>query len=331
MQKMRAVLVRAPEERDQLYIGEVSRPVPSEEEVLVRVRATALNRADILQRKGKYPPPPGASPILGLEMAGEVVEVGTRVQRWKPGDRVFGLLAGGGYAQYTVIHEQMAMPIPENLSFEEAAAIPEAFLTAYQALYWLGDFAPEKRVLIHAGASGVGTAAIQLVREGKGEALITAGSERKIAFCLELGAHYGFNYREGPFAPYILRVTDEQGVDLILDFIGAPYWEANIQVLAPDGTLVMLSTLGGSVVNQVDLRQLFRKWGHVVASTLRNRPLPYKIRLTREFENHILPLFAEGRLRPVIYRILPWTKVAEAHRIMEMRENIGKIVLRIDD
>ncbi len=328
---MKAVLVRSPGGREHLYIGVVPQPEPSEEEVLVRVRATALNRADILQREGKYPPPPGASSILGLEMAGEVVRTGKRVQRWKPGDRVFGLLPGGGYAQYAVIHEQLAMPIPENLSFEEAAAIPEAFLTAYQALYWLGGFSSGRRVLIHAGASGVGTAAIQLVREGGGEALITAGSQKKIAFCLELGARYGFNYREGPFAPHILRVTDEEGVHTVIDFIGAPYWEANLQVLALEGTLVMLSTLGGSVVNRVDLRQLFRKWAHITASTLRNRPLAYKIRLTREFEERMLPLFREGRLRPVIYRILPWTEVAEAHRIMEMRENIGKIVLRVLD
>jgi NADPH:quinone reductase-like Zn-dependent oxidoreductase len=221
---MKAILVKEPGDVDQLYIGEFPKPEPREGELLVKVKATALNRADLLQRRGKYPPPPGASTVIGLEMSGVVEDVGPRSSGWRPGDRVFGLLPGGGYAEYAVIHERMAVLIPENLSFEEAAAIPEVFLTAFQTLFWLGKLMEGERVLIHAGASGVGTAAIQLVREAGATSIVTASSKQKLEACRRLGAEIIINYKEGPFAPKILDTTEGRGVDLILDFVGAPYW-----------------------------------------------------------------------------------------------------------
>lgn len=327
---MKAIIVREPGDAEQLTMGEVPTPEPTEEELLVRVKATALNRADILQREGKYPPPPGASPLLGLEMAGVVERVGSRCAGWKEGDRVFGLLPGGGYGEYCVIPGKMAMPIPENLSFEEAAAVPEVFLTAYQALFWLGSLQRGQRVLIHAGASGVGTAAIQLVREAGAEPLVTAGSPEKLAACRELGAAEAFSYREGPFAPRVKEATGGRGVDLILDFVGAPYWEQNVECLATDGRLILISTLGGPKVEKVNLLALISKRIQVTGTTLRARSVDYKIRLTEDFARFALPRFRDGRLKPVIDRVFSWESVREAHRRMEANQNIGKIVLKVD-
>ncbi len=326
---MRAILVKAPGDVSQLYIGEVERPVPGPQELLVRVKATALNRADLLQRRGLYPPPPGESEILGLEMAGIVEETGPRCSRFRPGDRVFGLLAGGGYAEYVTLHEKMAMPIPPNLDFPRAAAIPEAFLTAYQALFWLGGLQPGHTVLIHAGASGVGTAAIQLTREAGAKAIVTAGSEAKLKACRELGAMAGINYRSGPFAPEVLKLTGHAGVNIILDFVGAPYLEQNLRCLATDGRIIVLSLLGGRVADNFDLRPLMQKRARIEGSTLRNRPLDYKIRLTEAFSQYALPRLADGRLKPVVDKIFNWEDVARAHEYMEANKNIGKIVLTL--
>ncbi|QXD16027.1 NAD(P)H-quinone oxidoreductase [Rhodocaloribacter litoris] len=325
---MKAVLLKRPGGPDQLYIGTCRRPRPKKDELLVRVEATALNRADLLQREGRYPPPKGAPEILGLEMAGVVEQVGKDVTAWKAGDRVFGLLAGGGYAEYAVIHQDMAMRIPDNLSFEEAAALPEAFLTAFQALYWLGQLRAGERVLIHAGGSGVGTAAIQIVRAAGAHAFITA-SPSKHGLCRELGAELTINYHEEDFAERVRKATKGRGVDLILDFIGAPYLERNLQALARDGRLVLLATLGGSRLDRLDLRLLFQKRARMIASTLRDRELDYKIRLTKEVASLLNYLLQEGRVRPVIDTVYNWVNVADAHRRMEANRNAGKIVLRI--
>lgn len=327
---MKAILVKEPGEVDQLMIGEFPTPKPADDELLVKVKAAALNRADILQRQGHYPPPPGASPILGLDMAGIVEQVGIKCTGWKPGDRVCGLLSGGGYAEYAVINEKMALPIPDNLSFEAAASIPEVFLTAYQALFWLGKLQAKENVLIHAGASGVGTAAIQLTREaGAKIIIITAGSEPKLEVCRQLGATTAINYKVSSFAPIVLETTANRGVDLILDFVGAPYWEGNYTALALDGRLILLATMGGSELEHFNLSSLMRKRIKLIGSTLRVRSLDYKIRLTQDFAAFALPRFADGRLKPVVDRIFPWEKVSEAHRYMEENLNIGKIVLAI--
>ncbi|PTX15134.1 putative PIG3 family NAD(P)H quinone oxidoreductase [Pontibacter mucosus] len=325
---MKAILVKQPGGPEQLILGEHEQPLPNPNELLVKVHATALNRADTLQRQGKYPPPKGASSLLGLEMAGEVVEAGINCTKYKKGDKVFGLLPGGGYAEYAVIDEAMAMPVPENLSMEEAAAIPEVFLTAWQALAWLGKLQSGERALIHAGASGVGTAAIQLARALKAEVLVTA-SEQKIQACLDLGAHKAINYKEVPFEDEVLAYTNSEGVDVIVDFIAGPYFNQNLDCLRLDGRLVILASLGGGKVEEVDLRKILSKRLQVIGSTLRSRTKDYQIKLTEDMSRFALPLFKEGKLKPVIDSVYDWQDAAEAHRYMEQNKNIGKIVLRV--
>lgn len=328
---MRAVIFDQAGTADQLYIGQWEKPRPKEDEVLVEVAATALNRADLLQREGKYPPPRGASPVLGLEISGEVVEVGSKVKSWKKGDLVFGLISGGGYAEYAVIHENMAMPVPAQLSLTEAAAIPEVFLTAYQSLSWLAGFKEGERLLIHAGASGVGTAAIQLARKMKAAEIMVTASASKHQICLDLGANLAIDYKDQDFEQIVKQHTAEKGVDVIIDFIAAPYFEKNIKVLNTDGRLILLATLGGIKVEQFNLMKLLSKRLQITASTLRSRSLAYQIQLTEAFATFALDWFEKGELKPVIDRIYPWEQVVEAHHHMESNQNSGKIVLRIKD
>ncbi len=326
---MEAILITSPGGAEQLHIGIWETPVPQPHEILVKVAATAVNRADILQREGKYPPPQGASPILGLEMSGEVVATGSAVRKWKQGDLVFGLLPGGGYAEFAVIHEDMALPVPEHFSLTEAAAIPEVFLTAYQALQWLAHLQSGEQVLIHAGASGVGTAAIQLARQLEASQIIVTASASKHQICLDLGADQAIDYKSVDFQEAVLQHTDGQGVDVILDFIAAPYFVKNIQSLRRDGRLVLLASLGGGKIKDFDLRLLLQKRLQVIGSTLRARALDYQIQLTRDFSQFAMPLFSNGRLKPVIDRIFAWHEVREAHRYMESNQNAGKIVLAL--
>lgn len=327
---MKAILVKQPGGPDELILGEYEQPLPGPYDLLVKVYATALNRADTLQRQGKYPPPKGASPLLGLEIAGEVVEAGINCTRYSKGDKVFGLLPGGGYAEYAIIDENMAMPVPENLSMEEAAAIPEVFMTAYQALFWLGKLQPGERALIHAGASGVGTAAIQLARAQNAEVLVTA-SEWKLHACKELGAHKTINYQdpEVPFEDEVLAYTNNEGVDVIVDFIAGPYFNQNIDCLRTDGRLVILASLGGGKVENFDLRKILIKRLQVIGSTLRSRTKEYQVKLTQEMSEFAMPYFKNGTIKPVVDSVYDWQDVAEAHRYMENNKNIGKIVLRV--
>jgi len=325
---MRAVIVSDPGPPEHMTIGEVPPPEPEADEVLVRVHATALNRADTFQRRGHYPPPDGASEILGLEMAGTVAETGANVLDWHENDRVFALLDGGGYAEYTTVHKDRLMAVPPGMSMQEAAALPEVFLTAYQALHWLGGLQSGHHVLIHAGASGVGTAAIQLTRLAEAHPYVTA-SAPKHKVCRELGAEATIDYESEDFARRVDEITDGRGVDLIIDFIGAPYFHPNVESLALDGRIVQLATLGGSTVEQVSLRQLMSKRAQLLASTLRSRRLAYKIQLTQEFAADVLPRFVDGALEPVIDSVYDWTDVADAHRRMENNENAGKIVLNV--
>jgi putative PIG3 family NAD(P)H quinone oxidoreductase len=325
---MRAVVVTEEGAPEHMTIGEAPTQEPGPEEVRVRVHATALNRADTFQRRGHYPPPEGASEILGLEMAGTVAETGENVVDWHADDRVFALLDGGGYAEYAVVHQDRLMAVPPGLSMQEAAAVPEVFLTAYQALHWLGGLQSGHRVLIHAGASGVGTAALQLVRRAEAHPYVTA-SAPKHDLCRDLGAEATIDYETEDFAERIAALTDDRGVDLILDFIGAPYFHRNVESLALDGRIIQLATLGGSTVEQVSLRALMAKRAQLLASTLRSRSLAYKVRLTQEFASDVLPHFLDGDLQPVIDSVYDWSDVAEAHRRMENNENAGKIVLSI--
>lgn len=325
---MRAVLID--ESSKSLYIGETEEPRMGDDELLVRVKATALNRADLLQRRGLYPPPEGESSIMGLEMSGVVEKAGSKAEGWKPGDRVFALLPGGGYAERVTIPAGMAMRIPEPFSFEEAAAIPEVFLTAYLNLFVLGNLQPKQTVLIHAGASGVGTAAIQLVREAGAASIVTAGSEEKRSTCVALGADSAIDYKAGPFAPHVLAATGGSGVNLILDFIGGSYWEQNLQSLAADGRLIILGTMGGNTAKGLDLGLMLRRRLQVIGSSLRSKSRADKIRLTEQFAAYAKPLFAEGRLKPVIDSVWDWDRANEAHQYMEQNKNIGKIILRVE-
>lgn len=341
---MKALLVDTTGERPVMVPGEHPDPVPGERELLVAVKATAVNRADLAQKAGKYPSPEGASPLLGLEMSGVVEQSGRGVTRYRPGDRVFGLLPGGGYAARCVIHEEMAMPLPEAFTFEQAAAVPEAFFTAWQALAWLGEagdvergggdvergggVVERERVLIHAGASGVGTAAIQLAKQRLGcTVAVTVGSLEKADLCRKLGADLAVNYKQEDFREAIARAWGPAGIDLIIDPVGAPYWERNIDLLGIDGRLVLLAFMGGSKVDEVRLSSLLRKRLTVRGSTLRNRPLAYKIALTQDFQAMNLDLLEQGRLQPVIDSVFDWTEAEKAHQRMEQNLNAGKLVL----
>jgi tumor protein p53-inducible protein 3 len=324
---VKAVLVQSPGGREQLYIGEVNTPIPGETEIRIKVQATAVNRADIAQRQGNYPPPKGASPILGLELAGIVDEVGSKVSKWEKGDRVFGLLEGGGYAEYALLSENMAMAIPEAFSFTQAAAIPEVFLTAFQALFWIGKLEAGEIVLIHAGASGVGTAAIQLAKAKRATVVVTAGSDEKCEACKELGADFAINYKTTNFVEAIAAQYGDSKINLILDFIGAPYWEGNLKALALDGRLVIISTMGGAKLDQTSLGYLMMKRLTVSGTTLRSRTLEYKEALTQDFSSWALEIFEKGELKPVVDSVFAIEDVQEAHRYMEENRNIGKIVL----
>lgn len=325
---MQAIVCETPGGPDVLRLGEVPRPEPGAGELLVQVHATALNRADLLQRQGKYPPPPGASDVLGLEMAGEVVAVGEDVDADWIGARVCALLPGGGYARYAVIPEALGLRMPAGLSFEEAAAIPEAFLTAYQALYLIAGLQAGEHVLLHAAASGVGTAALQLIRLAGAHAHATA-SAPKHAAVRKLGAETVIDYRTEDFAERVREATAGHGADVIVDFIGAGYAAQHVRALARDGRWVVLATMGGGTVEAFDLRGLFAKRGTLYTSTLRSRSPAYKADLTARFREHAWPAFADGTLAPVIDTEFDWTDVREAHRRMEARENVGKIVLRV--
>jgi tumor protein p53-inducible protein 3 len=314
---------------ENLYFTEFPDLQPRPHELLVHVHATALNRADLLQRQGKYPPPPGASPLLGLEMAGTVIGWGEAVTGFSIGDPVCGLLPGGGYAQQVVIPATLALRLPESISFTKAAAVPEVFLTAYQALRWLAEVKAGDRLLIHAGGSGVGTAAIQLARWLGVEQVFVTASPGKHAMCLSLGADHAIDYRRENFAEVITELTDGKGVNSIIDFIGAPYFADNLRSLQTDGTLVLLAFMGGHKVPELSLATLMRKRLSIRASTLRSRDLAYKTKLTAAFRQECWPLFASGELQPVIDSIYPWEEVAAAHQYLAGNHNTGKVVMTV--
>jgi len=322
---MKAILFDQPGDPDVLRYGDAPDPQPGADELLVRVHATAVNRADLLQRRGGYAPPPGASPILGLELAGEVVQP---VGEWHTGDRVMAVVTGGGYAEVAAVPAGMAMRIPERFSYQEAAAIPEAFLTAYLNLFTLGRLQPGEVALIHAGASGVGTAAIQLAHAAGARAIVTAGSDEKLALCRELGAELAINYRSESFADRVQAATGGRGADVVLDFIGAPYWDSNMAALALGGRLMLIGFLGDSR-GQLDLGTIMGKSLTIAGTTLRRTPLPQKRALTQAFAEFALPRFARGELRPVTDRVMPLAQAAEAHRVLEANSNAGKVVLSV--
>ena len=326
---MKAIRIKEYGGPEQLVIAEEATPQPGAGQLLIKVHATALNRADILQRKGHYPPPPGASEIPGLEMAGEVVATGPDCKEFSKGDRVFALLAGGGYAQYVCIPEDHALPIPEEMSYSDAAAIAEVFLTAWQALHWLGEIQADEHVLIHAGASGVGTAAIQLAREAGCKIAVTASTAEKLAFCKQLGAQQSINYTSEDFATVVKDWTKGKGANCVIDFIGAPYARQHLDCLAKDARWIVLAFMGGAKTEDFHFGKILQKRIQLKGSTLRARSDAYKASLASDFRRKALPLFEAGKLKPVVYKTYPWEQVADAHRLMERNENIGKIVLHV--
>ncbi|ODS81292.1 MAG: NADPH:quinone oxidoreductase [Cytophagaceae bacterium SCN 52-12] len=323
---MKAVLVKETGGAEQLYLGEVRRPVPGPDELLVRVAVAALNRADLLQREGKYPPPAGASPVLGLEFSGSVEEIGSEVIGWSIGEGVFGLVPGGAQAEWVVIHKKMALRMPAGMSFEECAAIPEVFLTAFQALVWLGEIKKGEKVLIHAGASGVGTAAIQLTGLMDAAAFVSASAAKHRA-CLDLGAAAAVDYRAPGFWEMLREVTG--GADIIIDPVAGEYFPENLKLLNTDGRLVMLAVMGGARAGSVDVGRIVFKRLKIMGSTLRSRPLAYQAALTRAFWEKCEKEFAGGSLKPVIDRVFDWKEIREAHRYMEANLNIGKVLLKV--
>jgi len=322
---MRAIIIHESGGPEVLTYGDAPDPQSAVGDVLVRVRATAINRADVLQRMGNYAPPPGASPILGLEVAGEIVESsGT----WQAGDRVMAVITGGGYAELAAVPIGMLMRIPANLSFEQAAAIPEVFLTAYLNLFTMGNLQSGESVLIHAGASGVGTAAIQLAKAAGAHVIVTAGSDDKLSRCRELGADVTINYKNESFADRVLAETDGRGVDVILEFVGAPYWDQDMKAIANKGRLLYIGFLGGSR-GQIDLFGIMAKNLTLRGTTLRRTPLADKVALTHAFADFALKRFERGELVPVIDRIYPIEQAADAHRRIETNDTIGKLVLSV--
>lgn len=326
---MKAITVKQPGDADQLQIVDVEKPVINENEILVKVKATAINRTDIINRK--TPLEYMTNPILGVEVSGEVVETG-RDTNLKIGTPVMGLVNGGAYAEYVVMPEDRAMLIPRGLSYEEAAAIPEVFLTAYQTLFWIGKLTAEETVLIHAGGSGVGTAAIQLAKQlGQAKVVTTAGSLDKLEFCESLGADRGINYKEQDFPEEVLQFTDQEGAALILDFIGASYWDKNIKSIKVDGRWVLIGFLGGGTVSDVKLMDLMSKRIQLTGTLLTPRSDSYKKELSDDFIEQALPLFESKAIRPIVDEVFDLSDIAVAHKHMEANKNIGKIIVKVQD
>ena len=327
---MRAAVITEPGGPEVLKVMEVDDPVPGPDDVLVDVKATALNRADTIQRRGGYPAPPGSpDDIPGLEFAGVVLEAGERVIGMAKGDRVFGLLGGGGYASRTITHHRMAIAMPDAWDFVQAAATPEVFFTAYDALFNRADLQMGESVLVHAAGSGVGTAAVQLAHHAGAFVFGTAGSAEKLAGAADLGMNVGINYHDQDFAAVIDEVTSGVGVDVVVDFIGGPYWDQNIACMATLGRLVEVGLMGGARV-EVDLSKLMGKRLQVCGTGLRGRSIEEKLAVTAQFKRHVLPHLASGSMKPVVDRSFPLEEAAEGHRYMETNANFGKIVLTID-
>ncbi|ORY45615.1 NADPH:quinone reductase [Rhizoclosmatium globosum] len=331
---MKAILVSEPGDASKLVLGETETPTPSESQLLVKVHSFALNRMDVVQRQGSYPAPFGASQILGVEFAGTVSKIGGNADGWKEGERVFGLVYGGAYAEYVVIDKQMAMRIPDHISYQTAASLPEVWFTAYQALFLNCNLEEGENVLIHAGASGVGSVAIQIAKYiGKAKNIIvTVGTEDKKTFCKDLGATHAINYKTEDWPKEVEKITEGKGVNVIVDFVGATHWNGNLASLSLDGRMVMLAFLSGAVIKESNLALILRKRLTIRGSSLRSRELPYLRKLKNQLETQAFgPIFDNSLpLRSHIDKQFSWKDIQEAHRYLESNQSMGKIVINID-
>jgi putative PIG3 family NAD(P)H quinone oxidoreductase len=326
---MRSVHVRAPGGPEVLGLVDVPIPSPGPGEVLIRVAAAAVNRPDIQQRRGLYPPPPGASPVLGLDVAGIVERIDEGVAWPRPGEAVCALANGGGYAEFCSVPAVQCMPIPKGLGFVEAAALPEAFFTVWNTMIWLGRLGPGEAILVQGGTSGVGMAAIQIARTLRGaHVLATAGSDEKCRICLTTGAHAAINYKTSDWPAEVRRLTEGRGVDVILDGQAGPYTQRELALLREDGRLVLLASHSGATA-EVDVRSLVRRRLTLTGATLRPRPPAYKAKIAAELVAQVWPLVEDGRIRVHICARLPLTAVADAHALLDANEQIGKVVLTV--
>lgn len=324
---MKSVIVKKPGGYEQLEVVDMNIPKLKEGELLIKVHSAAVNRTDIITREGKV----GylENPILGVEISGVVTEISGK-SSFSIGDRVMGLVNGGGYAEFAVMPSDRAIKIPDSLSFDEAAAIPEVFLTAYQTLFWLGKLKKNETVLIHAGASGVGTAAIQLAKHiSDAKVIVTAGSKRKLDFCRELGADVLINYKEQSFDEEVLKATNGKGVDLILDFVGADYWNKNLASIKKEGRWVLIGILGGAEVEKVNLLSIMSKCIQFTGTLLTPRSNEYKALLTKEFSENIISYFEDKKIKPIIDTKFSLEDIGKAHLYMEGNHNIGKIIINV--
>jgi len=327
--QMSYVAATAAGDADVLQLGTTEVPQPRDDEVLIRVHAAGVNRPDVMQRRGLYPPPPNASPILGLEVAGEVAAVGSAVRDWHVGDRVCALTNGGAYAQYCVAPAPQCLPWPKGYDAVRAAGLPETYFTVWANLFTHGRLARGETVLVHGGTSGIGVTAIQLAREFGARVIATAGSDEKCAACVKLGAEAAINYRTEDFADRVAALTGGRGVDVILCIVGAPYFERNLKSLAIDGRLVQVATQLGAKVENLDLFLVMRKRLVITGSTMRPRTTQEKGAIAATLREKVWPSLDAGRAGPVIHAVFPMAEAAAAHRLMESSTHVGKIVLQV--
>ena len=323
---MTAIMASEPGGPEVLMPVEVPVPQPGDGELLIRVEAAGINGPDLLQRKGAYPPPPGASHILGLELAGTVVATGKACKRFKPGDKVLALVTGGAYAQYCLADEDCALPVPEKLTMTEAGALPETFFTVWNNVFDRAGLRPGENFLVHGGSSGIGSAAIQMTVAAGATAYATAGSDEKCRFCEDLGAARCVNYKTADFVAELKQATGKRGIDVILDMVGGDYFDRNIKLAARDGRIVQIAFLAGSRVT-ADLMPVMLKRLTVTGSTLRVRPVAEKAKIARALEKTVWPWIEQGKVAPKVFRTFPLKEAAGAHALMETSGHMGKIVL----
>lgn len=325
---MKAIVTTTPGGPDVLSLGDVDCPTPGPHEVLIDIVATAVNRADLFQRAGHYPPPPGASDILGLECSGRIAALGPGVQHWRVGDPVCALLAGGGYAEQAVVRADQLMPIPHGVTLVDAAALPEVTCTVWSMVFDQARLRPEESFLVHGGTSGIGSMAIQMAKAVGARVFATAGSAEKVQYCHQLGADVAINYREHDFAEVVARETGGRGVDVVLDIIGGNYLSRNVSSLAMDGRLAIIGMQGGTT-GELKIGQLLRRRGTLCAAGLRARPDQQKAAIVKGTIELVWPLVEKGQVAPVVHQVFPLSDAAKAHRLVESSGHLGKVLLQV--